>query len=104
MQYDPAFKRVSPAQQQPSGMPCHRYTPFQPVDLPDRAWPARSLTEPPRCLSPDLRGGNQARIDPIAPSPKHRLCERPARTRYQEIAFGLPPSAQTHVDLTRALT
>src|SRR2546423_2875982 len=61
MQTDPAFKRVSPVQQQPSGMPCYRYTPFQPVDLPDRTWPAKSITTAPRWLSTDLRDGNQDR-------------------------------------------
>src|SRR5437868_5338667 len=45
MQQDPAYKRVSPVQQQPSGMPCHRYTPFRPVDLPDRTWPTKSITQ-----------------------------------------------------------
>ena len=73
MQQDPAFKRVSPVHQQPSGMPCHRYTPFKPVDLPDRAWPAKSITKAPRWLSTDLRDGNQALIDPMSPARKHKM-------------------------------
>ena len=44
MQHDPAFNRVTPVQQQPSGMPCHRYTPFEPIDLPDRTWPGKVIT------------------------------------------------------------
>jgi 2-isopropylmalate synthase len=36
-------------------MPFGRYTPFQPVDLPDRTWPAKKITQAPRWLSTDLR-------------------------------------------------
>lgn len=35
-------------QQQPSGMPFHRYQPFKPVDLPDRTWPSKTITKAPR--------------------------------------------------------
>ena len=31
------YPSVAPVYQQPSGMPCHRYRPFKPVDLPDRS-------------------------------------------------------------------
>ena len=75
MQTDPAFNRVSPVRQQPSGMPCHRYVPFKPVDLPDRTWPAKSITTAPRWLSTDLRDGNQALIDPMSPARKHTMFE-----------------------------
>src|SRR5256886_10520486 len=94
MQTDPAFKRVSPVQQQPSGMPCHRYTPFQPVDLPDRAWPAQSITEAPRWLSPDLADGNQALIAPLSPGRKHQTVELLARLGYKQIEAGCPGSGQ----------
>src|SRR5712675_1095332 len=92
MQQDPAFKRLSPVQQQPSGMPCHRYTPFQPVDLPDRTWPAKSITKAPRWLSTDLRDGNQALIDPMSPARKHK-----------KIEVGFPASGQTDFDFIREL-
>src|SRR5438067_2211324 len=95
MQTDPAFKRVSPAQQQPSGMPCHRYTPFQPVDLPDRTWPAKSITTAPRWLSTDLRDGNQALIDPMSPARKHTMFELLMRMGYKEIEVGFPSASQT---------
>jgi hypothetical protein len=47
----------NPGNQRPSGMPCHRYRPFRPVDLPDRQWPTHSITAAPRWLSTDLRDG-----------------------------------------------
>jgi len=103
MQYDPAFKRVSPVQQQPSGMPCHRYTPFQPVDLPDRTWPAKSITTAPRWLSTDLRDGNQALIDPMSPARKHKMFELLVRMGYKEIEVGFPASGQTDFDFIREL-
>jgi 2-isopropylmalate synthase len=103
MQTDPAFKRVSPVQQQPSGMPCHRYTPFQPVDLPDRTWPAKSITTAPRWLSTDLRDGNQALIDPMSPARKHKMFELLVRLGYKEIEVGFPASGQTDFDFIREL-
>src|SRR6266496_2983900 len=103
MQTDPAFKRVSPVQQQPSGMPCHRYTPFQPVDLPDRTWPAKSITTAPRWLSTDLRDGNQALIDPMSPARKHTMFELLVRMGYKEIEVGFPSASQTDFDFVREL-
>src|SRR6201986_2681257 len=103
MQSDPAFKRVSPGQQQPSGMPCHRYTPFQPVDLPDRTWPAKSITTAPRWLSTDLRDGNQALIDPMSPARKHTMVEVLVRMGYKENEVGSPAGSQTDFDFIREL-
>ena len=103
MQQDPAFKRVSPVHQQPSGMPCHRYSPFKPVDLPDRTWPAKSITKAPRWLSTDLRDGNQALIDPMSPARKHKMFELLVRMGYKEIEVGFPASGQTDFDFVREL-
>ena len=103
MQQDPAFKRVSPVRQQPSGMPCHRYTPFRPVELPDRSWPAKSITKAPRWLSTDLRDGNQALIDPMSPARKHKMFDLLVRMGYKEIEVGFPSASQTDFDFVREL-
>ena len=103
MQSDHPFHRVTPPQQQPSGMPCQRYTPFQPVDLPDRAWPGRSLTRAPRWLSTDLRDGNQALIDPMSPARKHKMFDLLVRMGYKEIEVGFPSASQTDFDFVREL-
>src|SRR5262249_60722142 len=103
MQQDPAFKRVSVVQQQPSGMPCHRYTPFKPVDLPHPPRPAKSVTEAPRWLSTDLRDGNQALIDPMSPARKHKMFELLVRMGYKEIEVGFPSASQTDFDFVREL-
>src|SRR5256714_3352527 len=99
MQTDPAFKRVSPVQQQPSGMPCYRYTPFQPVDLPDRTWPAKSITTAPRWLSTDLRDGNQDRKSTRVNSSHSQISyavfclkkKKSKRNQCNIANFGLPP-------------
>ena len=103
MQQDPAFKRVSGVHQQPSGMPCHRYAPFKPVDLPDRRWPGKSIAQAPRWLSTDLRDGNQALIDPMSPARKHKMFDLLVRMGYKEIEVGFPASGQTDFDFIREL-
>ncbi len=103
MSTDSAFHHVTPPQQQPSGMPCQRYTPFQPVDLPDRAWPGRSLIRAPRWLSTDLRDGNQALIDPMSPARKHKMFDLLVRMGYKEIEVGFPAASQTDFDFVREL-
>ncbi|MQA98449.1 MAG: 2-isopropylmalate synthase [Streptosporangiales bacterium] len=90
-------------QQQPSSMPCHRYVPFQPVHLPDRTWPERSITTAPRWLSTDLRDGNQALIDPMSPARKRAMFDLLIRMGYKEIEVGFPSASQTDFDFVREL-
>jgi 2-isopropylmalate synthase len=103
MQHDRVFNRVSPVQPQPSGMPCHRYTPFKAVELPDRTWPGKTITTAPRWLSTDLRDGNQALIDPMSPARKHKMFDLLVRMGYKEIEVGFPAASQTDFDFVREL-
>src|ERR1700691_1200091 len=103
MPHDQAFNRVSPVRQQPSGMPCHRYTPFKAIDLPDRTWPGRTITTAPRWLSTDLRDGNQALIDPMSPARKHKMFDLLVRMGYKEIEVGFAAASQTDFDFVREL-
>jgi 2-isopropylmalate synthase len=89
--------------QRPSGMPCHRYRPFPPVDLPDRRWPARTITAAPRWLSTDLRDGNQALIDPMNAARKRTMFELLVTMGYKEIEVGFPAASQTEFDFIRGL-
>ncbi len=89
--------------QQPSGMPVDRYTPFVPVDVPDRTWPTRKITHAPRWLSTDLRDGNQALIDPMTPARKLAMFELLVRLGYKEIEVGFPSASQTDYDFVRRL-
>ncbi|HLY34358.1 MAG TPA: 2-isopropylmalate synthase, partial [Jatrophihabitantaceae bacterium] len=92
-----------PFPQQPSGMPCHRYRPFPAVDLPDRQWPSRTISEAPRWLSTDLRDGNQALIDPMNAARKLAMFELLVRLGYKEIEVGFPAASQTDFDFIRSL-
>jgi 2-isopropylmalate synthase len=89
--------------QQPSGMPCYRYTPFKPVDLPGRTWPGKAITVAPRWLSTDLRDGNQALIDPMSPARKHQMFDLLTRIGYKEIEVGFPSASQADFDFVREL-
>src|SRR3954447_10807108 len=92
--------------QKPSGMPIHRYIPFQDqikVDLPDRTWPDTVITTAPRWCAVDLRDGNQALIDPMTPDRKRRMFELLVRVGYKEIEVGSPAASQTDFDFVRQL-
>ena len=86
-----------------SGMPCHRYAPFQPIDLPDRTWPTKSITKAPRWLSTDLRDGNQALIDPMSPARKRKMFDLLVGMGYKEIEVGFPSASQTDFNFVRDL-
>src|SRR5499433_4390770 len=89
--------------QQPSRMPIHRYRPFPPVALPDRRWPAATITRAPRWLSTDLRDGNQALIDPMSPTRKRAMFDLLVRMGYKEIEVGFPSASQADFDFVRTL-
>jgi 2-isopropylmalate synthase len=89
--------------QVPSGMPCHRYRPFPPVELPDRTWPSNTITQAPRWLSTDLRDGNQALIDPMNHARKNAMFDLLVRMGYKEIEIGFPSASQTDFDFVRSL-
>ncbi|HYU65204.1 MAG TPA: 2-isopropylmalate synthase [Jatrophihabitantaceae bacterium] len=93
----------NPNNQRASQMPCYRYTAFPPVDLPDRQWPSRAITEAPRWLSTDLRDGNQALIDPMNAARKHAMFDLLVRMGYKEIEVGFPAASQTEFDFIRDL-
>ncbi len=89
--------------QRPSGMPAHRYHRFPAVDLPDRQWPSRTISRPPRWLSTDLRDGNQALIDPMNTARKRAMFDLVVRMGYKEIEVGFPAASQTDFDFIREL-
>jgi 2-isopropylmalate synthase len=80
-----------------------KYAPFPPVDLPDRTWPSRVLTRPPRWLSTDLRDGNQAIVNPMDTAKKTRFFDLLLAVGLKEIEIGFPSAAQTEFDFIRGL-
>jgi 2-isopropylmalate synthase len=92
--------------QQPSGMPVGKYLPFDQqisVELPDRTWPTKRMTQAPRWCAVDLRDGNQALIDPMNPERKKRMFDLLVRMGYKEIEVGFPSASQTDFDFVRML-
>ena len=89
--------------QQPSRMPIGRYQPFTPIDLADRRWPSKTITQAPRWCAVDLRDGNQALIDPMSPARKRRMFELLVAMGYKEIEVGFPSASQTDFDFVRQL-
>ncbi|GAA3322273.1 2-isopropylmalate synthase [Paeniglutamicibacter sulfureus] len=92
--------------QKPSGMPVHKYVPFQDqihVSLPDRTWPDKYITTAPRWCAVDLRDGNQALIDPMSPERKHKMFDLLVKMGFKEIEVGFPSASQTDFDFVRQL-
>jgi 2-isopropylmalate synthase len=92
--------------QKPSGMPTHRYLPFQDqitVEVPDRTWPDKVITKAPRWCAVDLRDGNQALIDPMSPARKLKMFQLLVKMGYKEIEVGFPSASQTDFDFVRQL-
>jgi 2-isopropylmalate synthase len=96
----PARQRTT---QKPCGMPTHRYSAFPTIDLPDRQWPARTITHAPRWLATDLRDGNQSLIDPMNTARKRAMFDLLVKMGYKEIEVGFPAASQTDFDFVREL-
>jgi 2-isopropylmalate synthase len=86
-----------------SRMPITKYRPYPPVELPNRTWPSKAITEAPIWCSVDLRDGNQALIDPMNSSRKQRLFDLLLAIGFKEIEIGFPAASQTDFDFVRQL-
>jgi len=92
--------------QSASAMPIHKYRPYREtlgVDLPDRTWPSKHITQAPRWCAVDLRDGNQALIDPMSPERKRIMFDLLVKMGYKEIEVGFPSASQTDFDFVRTL-
>jgi 2-isopropylmalate synthase len=83
--------------------PSVKYRPFPQVDLPDRQWPSRTITRPPRWLSTDMRDGNQALIDPMDGEKKQRFFDLLVKVGVKEIEVGFPSAGATEFDFISGL-
>ena len=83
--------------------PSQKYSPFKPIDLPDRTWPTRKITRPPVWLSTDLRDGNQALIEPMDAARKLRMFRQLVDIGFKEIEVAFPSASQTDFDFVRQL-
>jgi 2-isopropylmalate synthase len=83
--------------------PSQKYRPFPQVDLPDRQWPSRVITAPPRWLSTDMRDGNQSLIDPMNAEKKRRFFDLLLKVGVKEIEVGFPSAGATEFDFISGL-
>jgi 2-isopropylmalate synthase len=75
--------------------PSKKYRRIEPVDLPNRQWPSRTLTRVPVWCSTDLRDGNQALFEPMSRETKKRLFKTICKVGIKEIEIGFPSASET---------
>src|SRR6266496_5217904 len=80
-----------------------KYQPFQPIYLPDRQWPSRTIGAAPTWCSVDLRDGNQALAIPMSVAEKLEMFKLLVRTGFKEIEVGFPAASQIEFDFIRRL-
>ncbi|NML04469.1 2-isopropylmalate synthase [Sphingomonas sp. G-3-2-10] len=83
--------------------PSVKYRPFPTIDLPDRQWPSKTITQPPRWLSTDMRDGNQSLIDPMDSEKKTRFFDLLLKVGAKEIEVGFPAAGATEFDFISGL-
>jgi 2-isopropylmalate synthase len=75
--------------------PSRKYRRIEPVDLPCRQWPSRTLGKVPVWCSTDLRDGNQALFEPMSRETKKRLFKTICKVGIKEIEIGFPSASET---------
>ena len=80
-----------------------KYRPYPRLDLPTRAWPAKTITRAPDWCSVDLRDGNQALVQPMNLEEKLVLFQLLVDLGFKEIEIGFPSASQVEFDFARTL-
>ena len=83
--------------------PITKYRPYPLVDLPNRQWPARAITQAPIWCSVDLRDGNQALPTPMGIEEKLAMFKLLVSIGFKEIEVGFPAASQIDFDFIRRL-
>ncbi len=78
-----------------------KYHAYPQVDLSQRTWPSKQITEAPIWCSVDLRDGNQALVDPMGHDRKARMFQLLLDMGFKEIEIGFPSASQTDFDFAR---
>ncbi|MFP4105842.1 MAG: 2-isopropylmalate synthase [Phycisphaerae bacterium] len=80
-----------------------KYTDLPPIDLPDRQWPTRTISEAPIWCSVDLRDGNQALPNPLTPEAKLEYFQLLCRIGFKHIEVAFPSASADDFQFTRRL-
>ncbi len=83
--------------------PATKYRAFPTIDLPNRQWPARSISRAPIWMSSDLRDGNQSLFEPMNVERKMRMFRTLCQVGFKEIEVAFPSASQTDFDFVRTL-
>lgn len=83
--------------------PITKYRPAPVIDLPDRQWPQRTVTQAPIWCSVDLRDGNQALPIPMSVDEKIEMFDLLVKIGFKEIEVGFPSASQIEFDFIRRL-
>jgi 2-isopropylmalate synthase len=83
--------------------PASKYRAFAPVDMPDRQWPGKVISQPPIWMSTDLRDGNQSLIDPMSVDTKLRFFQMLVDIGFKEIEVAFPAASDTDFNFVRRL-
>ncbi|MGQ3276804.1 MAG: 2-isopropylmalate synthase, partial [Shinella sp.] len=85
------------------GMPdaAVKYQAYPTINIPDRTWPGKTITEAPIWCSVDLRDGNQSLINPMGHDRKARMFQLLLDMGFKEIEIGFPSASQTDFDFAR---
>lgn len=80
-----------------------KYTPFKPINLPDRQWPDKVIDKAPIWCSVDMRDGNQALVDPMNLQEKLEMFKLLLDIGVKEIEVGFPSASETEYEILRTL-
>lgn len=80
-----------------------KYTPFKPINLPDRQWPNKVIDKAPIWCSVDMRDGNQALVDPMNLQEKLEMFNLLLEIGVNEIEVGFPSASETEYEILRTL-
>ena len=80
-----------------------KYRGFEPINIPDRTWPNKTITKAPTWCSVDLRDGNQALVDPMNLQEKLEFFTTLVKVGFKEIEVGFPSASETEYEILRTL-
>ena len=80
-----------------------KYRGFEPINIPDRTWPDKTITKAPTWCSVDLRDGNQALVDPMNLQEKLEFFTTLVNIGFKEIEVGFPSASETEYEILRTL-
>ncbi|KXO06898.1 2-isopropylmalate synthase [Moritella sp. JT01] len=80
-----------------------KYQAFPILNMPNRQWPNKSITQAPQWCSVDLRDGNQALVEPMTVAQKRRYYQLLLAMGFKQIEVGFPAASKMDFDFVRWL-